>query len=25
MPPDGRMPQQAIDIFDQWVRDGMLP
>lgn len=25
MPPDGRMPQQGIDLFDQWVRDGMLP
>jgi hypothetical protein len=25
MPPDGRLPQEAIDIFDQWVKDGMLP
>lgn len=25
MPPDSRMPQEAIDIFDQWVRDGMQP
>jgi hypothetical protein len=25
MPPDGRMPQLGIDLFDQWVRDGMLP
>ncbi|HEU4818331.1 hypothetical protein [Janthinobacterium sp.] len=25
MPPDGRMPQEGIDIFDQWVRDGMQP
>jgi hypothetical protein len=25
MPPDGPLPQEAIDIFDQWVRDGMLP
>lgn len=25
MPPDGAMPQEGIDIFDQWVRDGMLP
>lgn len=28
MPPrppdgDGRLPQEAIDIFDQWVKDGM--
>lgn len=25
MPPDGAMPQEGIDIFDQWVRDGMQP
>ncbi len=30
MPPeppqgDGRLPQEAINLFDQWVRDGMLP
>ena len=25
MPPDGPMPQEGIDIFDQWVRDGMQP
>ena len=30
MPPeppqgDGRLPQYAIDIFDQWVKDGMHP
>lgn len=25
MPPDGSMPQEGIDIFDQWVRDGMQP
>ncbi|MES2674014.1 MAG: hypothetical protein V4660_07210 [Pseudomonadota bacterium] len=30
MPPespdgDGRLPQTAIDIFDQWVKDGMQP
>lgn len=25
MPPDGPLPQQGIDLFDQWVRDGMLP
>lgn len=27
MPPEdrGRLPQEAIDIYDQWVRDGMLP
>jgi hypothetical protein len=25
MPVDNRLPQQAIDIYDQWVRDGMPP
>lgn len=25
MPPDGPMPQEGIDIFDEWVRDGMQP
>jgi len=25
LPPDGKMPQEAIDMFDQWVRDGMQP
>lgn len=25
MPPYGRLPQQAINLFDQWVRDGMQP
>lgn len=25
MPPDGPMPQEGIDIFDQWVKDGMQP
>lgn len=24
MPPDGRLPQEAIDLFDRWVKDGML-
>jgi len=25
MPPDNRLPQQAIDLYDQWVRDGLQP
>ncbi len=24
MPIDGPLPQEGIDIYDQWVRDGML-
>ncbi|MFZ6770932.1 hypothetical protein ACO0LM_28080 [Undibacterium sp. Di26W] len=25
MPPSGKLPQEAINIYDQWVREGMLP
>ena len=25
MPPSGRIPQQSIDLIDQWIQDGLRP
>ncbi|NDI85699.1 hypothetical protein [Undibacterium crateris] len=25
MPPAGKLPQEAINLYDQWVREGMHP